>query len=461
MGVETPIPAYNRMESARELCRDLYGGTDIMKAAGEKWLPREAKETPAQYDARIARAYLYNVYKWCVKDLTGKVFATPFMPKDDSDEIAKEWSKDIDLQGNTLDTFCNDLFEDSLNNGQNYILVDRPTLDEGATRADDLKPGNRPYFVLVPAEALIGWKSEVRNGEPIITEIRIREIVTGQDPEDEWNEIEIDQIRVYGENTWETYQEGDSKGDDWVKVGEGKNSLGFVPIVPFYTNRTGFWESVPFLRDLADINLTWWQSNADQRNILHYSRVPMLLATGFNEKEIDDGITMGVQEAIKSTSANADIKFIELKGKSIESGREDIQDLEERMTKLSYEVKFKAASATAYEIATQRSENETALRSMANNLVISVKMAFVIMGLWIGRELKVELEISDSFDETISQDAELNSLNESRRGGDLSRRTMWAEMKRRGILSESFDPNEEEERLVAEFLLGTESDDGE
>ncbi|MEI9746137.1 DUF4055 domain-containing protein, partial [Enterobacter ludwigii] len=125
----------------------------------------------------------------------------------------------------------------------------------------------------------LDYKSKRIQGRETITHLRFVEYVQKSDPENEFSEETIEQVRVLDIGRWRIYQErqeettGEKK---WVLVEEGKTSLKKIPFVPVYGNKTGFMLATPPLAELAFMNVEHWQTKSDQQTILHVARVPIL-----------------------------------------------------------------------------------------------------------------------------------------------------------------------------------------
>lgn len=64
--------------------RALSGGSDAMRKAGTKHLPKFQAESQEAYDARLSASWLFNGYAKTIKDMTGKVFLKPLDAKSTS-----------------------------------------------------------------------------------------------------------------------------------------------------------------------------------------------------------------------------------------------------------------------------------------------------------------------------------------------------------------------------------------
>ena len=119
MTVAIPSTDISAAEAKRALPRALMGGTMAMRAAGARYLPREAKESQAANDSRLARTFLFNGYGKTVRDMVGKVLGKPVIFGDDAPtEIADPetgWQLNIDGTGRDINSFARDVFTDAFN----------------------------------------------------------------------------------------------------------------------------------------------------------------------------------------------------------------------------------------------------------------------------------------------------------------------------------------------------------
>jgi len=126
------------------------------------------------------------------------------------------------------------------------------------------------------------WEAERIDGVMTLTEVRIWELQEHQ--AGLFSSLPVLQVRVLKRDVFEVWQpveveNAGKKESVWQVVETGVNTLGKIPLVPFYALRTGFMQSRPPLLDLAYMNVEHWQSSSDQRSILHTARVPLLTVT--------------------------------------------------------------------------------------------------------------------------------------------------------------------------------------
>lgn len=452
--VATASAVQSKMVSAADPVRTLVAGTPAMRKAGETYLPKAEAESADAYQARLKRSVLFNATGKTVQDMTGKVFVKPVVLEADVPPELVSYAENIDLAGRHLNVFAKDVFEDSLQPGIGYIYVDMPpALAPGSTLAQEQAANLRPYLTFVPLERLIGWKAETINGVETLTQIRIKECVT--EPDGDFLEKDVEQIRVVTKSaegvTWQTYRKStDAKSDDWVVHDSGTiTGPNLIPLVPVYVNRSNFMQGKPPLAKIAELNIAHWQQDSDLTNIMHVANVPILYMAGFNA---DDQIKIGSSEAIRSSNADAKMSYVEHTGAAIGKAMERLESLEFRMQTMGLQLLIpKPGGQTATgEIRDDAKENSP-LAMMARGLQDALEQAFGFMaefkGITWDRKAKTEkgdkggsIVVNTDFGVQAGAATDAQMLLDAVNAGQIDKATFLAEWKRRGILSDSVDP---------------------
>jgi hypothetical protein len=459
--VNDPCGAYLDMEPDWALCNALMGGTRAMRAAGEKYLPRFAAETQEAYDKRLARTVLTNYFRETLDKLTAKPFSKPIILGDDvPEEIAGKrgrsgeagkggWVENIDLAGNHLDVFAREVFRAGWRDGVTHILVDSTGTGQTITRHEERSVGVRPYLVHILAANVLGWRHEIIGGKPVLTQVRIREVTT--EPLGEFGETTVTRVRVLTPGAYYVYEE-DKDGNWFVRDDlSGVTSLPYIPLVTFYGGKTGFMCGRSPLIDLAHLNVAHWQSSSDQRNILTTSRFAMLAASGYN-KDLDGEVVVGPNRVLTTSDPNGKWYYVEPAGAAIAAGRQDLKDLQEDMAMVGLQMMLpRTGSVTATGRALDAAENNSTVQALASGLADCLEQALQIMADWAGLEGGGSVSVNKDFGLSLQQAQDAANLIALRNSGDISRATLWAELKRRGLLADDFDPEAETSRLEDEF----------
>jgi hypothetical protein len=345
---------------------------------------------------------------------------------------------------------------DAFQPGVGYFLVDMPpkvTREDGkpATREDEQKAGIRPYLVYIPAERVLGWKSQTIRGVETLTMFRFKEFVSEDDGEFATKDVE--QIRVLELGRWRTFRKakGDGGKEVWVEHKSGETSItDAIPVVPAYLKRQSFMTGVPPFAKLAELNVAHWQSSSDQRNILHVARVPILFMAGF---DADATIEIGASKAVRTTNGQAKMEYVEHTGSAIGAGQTDIDKIEQQMQAMGLQLlidKPGGQSATG-EIRDDAKENSP-LAMMADALGDAIEQAFAFMAEFIGlgKDKGGSVEVNTDFGLSSMDVPQVVACFSA---GLIDAQTAVDELKRRNFLSGDVDAEVVMERLANQTRL--------
>lgn len=454
----TTSVSYDIMSARWAMLDAVLGGTETMRMAGPSFMPQHDAESPMSYRNRLGTAVLLNVTEITLDSLAGKPFSEPMKRKDDIPAPVSDLFEDVDLLGSNLDTFCRNWFREALAKGFCHVLVDFPMLSDSAgavrTLEDDRRQAARPYLLRIAPEAVIFAEMTVVNGKEMLTHVRIREQETSRVG---FAEVTIDRIRVLEPGSVAIYENKKAKPQDkdmWVQVDGWATSLDFIPLVTFYTRRDGFMMSKPPLQDLAYLNVRHWQSSSDQANILTVTRFPMLACSGVSDE--DNIVKVGPNQILMTTDNQGKFYYVEHTGAAIKAGAEDIATLEAQMA--SYGAEFLKAQPdrnTATARALDSAEALSPLQAMVVQFQDSVSTALDFLGKWLKLTDKpghVEIDTGFNLDQVTQW--EIQTLALARASRDISRDAFLTELKRRRILGQDYNIEEDEEELQEEMAAG-------
>ena len=453
-------------------------GTDAMRAAGEKFLPKFPNEDPKAYETRLATATLFPAFKRTARVLASKPFSRPLTYSDSTPleikgreanpkatppvEALAGWADDIDLQGVNLHTFAGEMALEALAFGLCGILVEapKPIAGTGAvvTQADQKSAGVRPYFVRVMHGQILGGRLRRIGNRVQLTQLRLLE--TDEEDDGDWGNKTVERVRVLEPGRWTVHQQLAGVDGSWSPVDGGETTLDEIPFVPLYGTRLAYLMGISPLLELGHLNVKQWQSQSDQDNILHVARVPILFAKGFQE---NDTITVGANTAVQTTSTDSDMKFVEHTGAAIDAGQASLDDLKEDMIQAGAELveKRDGGERTATEAATDSEANKSDLQRFAEGLEDSLDQALDFMaklgGLPTGGNVTLFKEFGGLFQGTPGATVVFTALDR----GLLSKPSAINELKRRGEFAPEIDAARELALVETEgpALGGITSDD--
>lgn len=456
-------PEVTDMLKASAPCRDLMKGGAHMRGKGEEYLPKFPQETEDDYDARLASTWLFDGVGKTVDDLSGKVFEMPITLAETGTDLDL-WAYNIDLQGRDLSQFSRGVFDDAQTSGISFIMVDSPARGE-LTRAQAQAGNFRPYFVSIALEEVLGFKTDVIDNVPTLTQFRIMETVS-EESVDEFEPNIIEQIRVctlpvedgrvVGSVGVRLYRKGDD--DQWAIHEEYGTEMPRIYIAACDIGRDGYMNAKPPHSRLAEINLAHWRSQSDQANIMHHARAPMKYFHGYTREDLES-FTEGAGYAFWSSNENAKIGVVEHSGAAIDAGRTELKDMEFQMQAMGLQlIVSRVGSSTATGDLIDENKINSRLGMWADNLKDTLEICFAWMANMAGIDAKPEVVINKDFAANAMSHMDMDALNKMFLSEVISRKTYISEAKRRNLLSEEVDADDEADMIGMEPMEA--DDDG-
>ncbi len=158
---------HNAMEREWQLISAIMAGVVEMRKHASSHLPKFEGEGSDEYRRRSHAAPWRPEFSDIVQTLASKPFGKDVAIKGVApDAIVGKLDEasgmrigglvdDIDGQGRSLTTFARETFQKGIAKGAHAILVEYPPMPEGASRADEIALGARPYWVQIPVENIL------------------------------------------------------------------------------------------------------------------------------------------------------------------------------------------------------------------------------------------------------------------------------------------------------------------
>jgi len=444
------------LEGPLQLVQDLLGGTQAMRAAREKYLPKWEAEEPSDYNVRLNHTFLFAGFKKVLRSLVSKPFSRQIVFEGFAKEF-DEWKNDIDLNGNRIDIFLRKVFQSQIADGVTLLLADmQKTVDsEGQPLYRNLKEQNlaiqngylRPYLVHINIRDVLGYKTEVNGCLERLTQIRIREEVEIPDPEDEFGMRTVEQIRVLSPGRFELWRKDErtpnSVGEDTYSLyDEGETFLNEIPIVPVFSNQTGFLTGVTPLEEVAWKNVECWQDASNQANSLAFARIPLMYITGVNT--MDGPLRISPNTRIELHDPAGKVGYVEHTGAAIEAGERNAARLKEEMEIMgvSFTVRvMKTATQTVLDSEEEMSELRTWVIALEDALMYAFYYMAEFMHLDPEKSIG-EVDIYDEFEIGINSQEDMVSILAMQKEGILDKRSVLIEAQRRRLISDKMKPEE-------------------
>jgi len=444
------------------------------------FLPKFPNENIFDYEMRRRHAPLTNIYADISSNLSAKPFAKKLDLDDKTPDQYKKLAENIDGQGNNLHVFASQVFKAGLDYAIDWILVDYTKVPQGATLADERGIGARPYWVRVPAERMLAAYCDFVNGQQIIVHARIHEPTIVRS---EYAETCIERVRVFNREpiyemvngqptanavgykpaTWEIYEEvvsKDAKGNEektWVSIGDGKVTIGVIPLVPYIPGRrhgTTF-RADPELGGLAHLQVEEFQQESNLKTIKELTAFPMLAILGAppvpvgQKREIDVGPRAAICIEFGADGSAPNVNFVEPSATSLTFLQTDLEKIRSEMRNLGMQP-LATANLTVITTANVAMKAHSAVQAWAIKFKDALEQAWALTAKWLNATDQIEVNIHTDFGVDLTAQTELEALLKCQAQGILSKQTVQGEFKRRGVLSDDFDSEEEAEILAEE-----------
>lgn len=456
MSIDTRGPEFSQHAALFALPKTLIGGTQAMRQAGTRYLPKGQAEAQADYDYRLAHTFLIDAYIRTLNYLTGQVFSRDPEMEDPSPEFAR-FAEDVDKRGNNLAVWGQQTFRAGLHAGVTFILVDYSKVQtrEGAfgieyydAASDTWKPrtvaareanGWGPYLVNIAADDVIDAWWEMVGGKPTLTHFRFFESVEVQ--KDEWTREQVQQIRVLTPGAWKTYRKAkDTQGkESWTEYESGTTTLKEIPLVIFAPGeRIGMSMARPALEGLAELCAQHWQASSGHRGMMDWLRRPILFGKAMSH---EDGFTLPAAPGmgLHASDPNADLKPVNVvPPEAVTVSAADLKDLETQMGLYGLRLMApKSGAVTAFQVRREVLESDSILTRWALAFQDALEQALVYVGMWLEQE-PPSVSINTEFD-VMLDDIESGTLMAAVDKGILPKSLVFDELKRRGLVRSDMD----------------------
>lgn len=416
-------------------------GTNYLRDMSETYLPQEPREDDDAYQTRVDRSVLSPYTSRLIETAAGAILRKPIHIE--GDPYWLELAQNIDGLGSNINEYARRALVSSLTYGHSAILVDYPAATEARNLAEERAMGRRPYFVHVDAPQIWGWRKEP--GTNRLLQVRIHDYDVR--PLNEFGEEQVEEMRVIYPGRYDLY----TLGQEVVEfTATGGYSLDEIPLVPIYSNRRGLLVSQPPLLDIANLNITHYQRQADLIHALHIAAMPTLVLEGWDDTT--GSATMGVNYAIAMQPGNK-AYYVQADATSFDAQMAELESLASQMSTLGvtklFGQKFVAESAEAKRI--DQAQSNSVLSIISQELESALNQAFAFAAQYVGME-PPEITIDRDFDyyRLIGQDVSvLAQLNQMGKISDA----MLLEVLRRGeVLPDNINIEDELEASTTNAL---------
>lgn len=444
---------------------DVCAGGAAVKAATTTYLPQPnaldtSEENAERYKQYVARAVFYNATGRTLQSLVGAVFRVdPELQVPGAIEYVGE---DVDGAGVSVYQQSQAVLRQVLKIGRHALLVDYPTVDAPASRADMATGKVRATIASYEAKQVTNWRVDRIGSKHVLTMLVLsecREVPTadgfGLQSEDQYRVLRLAN-GVYTQEIWRKSTEADSKGK-WV-LAEGPFSV--------LNGAGGAWQEIPFtfvgsnnndpnvdpapLADLTDVNLGHYRNSADYEDSVYLSGQPQLFLAGLSEEWRDwlqkQGIFVGSRAPMLLPVGGSAVM---LQAQPNTLAREAMQDKQEQMVALGARL---LQPGGAVKTATEAQGEQEAEHSVLSLACSNVSEAYTRCLGWMADFMAaggatVDYALNQDFVEQHLDPAMLTALIAAWQSGKLPEGDLWAQLRQYGVI----DPEKTDEDIKGEL----------
>ena len=424
--INDPNNTWFQQEPHWILIEDLLGGTYQMRSKHRKYLMQEPRELDESYDNRLARSVCPPYFLRLERMLAGMLTRKPVRLSDTGNNL-REQLFDVDLQGNDLNVWTYETARKMIRYGHIGVLVDAPAKGNNG----------RPYWVTYTPRDILGWRTEMIDGEMQFSQLRLLEKVS--EPDGQYGEKIVEQVRLLTPGAFEIHRK--AKTGKFVKVDEGTMPVNKIPFSVAYSNRVNLLESRPPMADIAELNLKAYQIQSDLDNQLHISAVPMLAFYGFPQNA--EEVSAGPGEAI-AFPADGRAEYIEPDGKSYDAQFRRLDRLESQINELGLAAvlgqKLSAETAEAKRI--DRSQGDSTMMVVAQQMQDMIDNCLLFHSQYINSDAGSCFVNRDFLSQRL-EPQEIQALLTLYTSGSITQKTLLDQLTEGEVLGDEFDVEEE------------------
>jgi len=375
MAIESTHEQYDEAVEGWELVKDCIAGSRRIKDRGETYLPKLNGQSQDEYESYKKRGNFFNGTATACSAQTGLI--TRKQPEVET-EIGDEWLADVDLQGNSLQTYLAAL-----------AMVISST-GRAATVVDWSEAENRPYFSFYNEIDILDWHTSRIKGLNKLDMLKVRQ--QNDELEDDgittrsYEEIRVFRledekliIEVYRRSEEE---KGKLELQETITPSRKGKPLDEIPVSFHGSSNTKPDVGAIPLEDIAQINASHYRTSVDLEHARHIAALPTPYATGITSNNAE--YRLGTDKAWVAEDPQATFGFLEFTGAGLSELTKALEEKEKQMSALGARLLFAGSrDAEAYETVQLRASADTAsLGSMSSAISASMTRAMAMAAWW-------------------------------------------------------------------------------
>ena len=459
-GINTTHPSYDKYAGRWQKCRDAVEGEYAVHEKATLYLPRLAQEDVNDYNARLRRTPFFNAVGRTVSGLKGMAFRKN--PTRELPAAAERYASDIDLAGTPVDVFAQQIVQQVLEVNRVGILVDYPSVPNAGelTVAQAEALGLRPMVSMYKAETIINWReARVNGGLKLILVVLTEQADASasefdQTTEDRWRVLDLtpDGYRQ------RVFRKGANGGEELLSESYPLMNGRPMTDIPFFFVAADSLKpepETPQLMDLVEMNFHHYTVSADYEHGCHWSGLPTLFVTGYQQGVDSKAIYIGGSSANCLPDPMAKAFFVETQS-NFEALRNNLEDKQAQMAVLGARMleSQKASVESAETQKTRQAGEQSQMAAVVDMVSVAMTKALSVFSQWAGGDGEVVYHINKDFIPVSMTAQELTALVSSWQAGAISEQTLFDNLKAGEIIDSSVTFEEEQERIRSQGMAG-------
>ena len=434
------------------------GGTAFLRTNARSLLPQEPAELEDAWKRRVSHATFSPFTVRIAEQAAGLILRKGIVlsSKDQDGEVDPYWeefAESIDGRGTDLVAFARRVLISSLLYGHAGVLVDYPTREAAPSLQAERLAGMRPYFSFVDCKQIIGWRFDEQDPLAPVQQVRINEYVSI--PFGEFGSKTIRQIRCLDQGSYRVYRRNsdneatENGSEGWYIHEQGQISIPVIPLALTYSQKVAEMISLPPLLAIANLNISHAQRNADLQHSLHVSAMPIMVIKGFDDAA--DPVGLSVNNAIL-LPPEGDCFMVEPASQSFQAQQDYLDKLEDQMAALGISTLTaqKAGAETAESKRLSRTDSDSMLSIVSQDLESALQNAFEMAGAYVGKEAPL-VQLDVDFDLQVLDGQQVTNYMQLFMNNVITHETLLNALKKGEVLTD-IDIDEEVE-LVQQASL--------
>jgi len=460
MGLTTLHPELEKYKASYERCNDTADGQDAVKNSenAEDYLPMltgqklDGDRGKKLYEVFKEYAYFFPAVGRTIEGYSGLVFRKSPNAEYDNEEILN----DITLDGQPLDDFSKEVFEETIKNYRSAIIVEYS------------EESKRAYMRMYKTLDILNWKMGYINGVYSVNFVVLQESVSLQDEDKEFEEEVKKQIRVLDidENGYyrvRVYQKdsdnltlSNSTGLDGYKIISTTNPMmnsqymKFIPIFPISPIGQKWGLNYSPINDLSLISIVYYRLSAGHKNSQLLLGNPTPCLAGLQDDGTGSSVTLGSSRVLPFDT-DGKWGFLSLGADGVKALKEDLLDLQKDMAVVGARILSSDPNGieSAETAQIHRSGEQSVLMSISKSVSRGLEKALKLVDEWTTGKLNDKISYSLTVDFNISMiDAQtMTALWTMNSSGAVSNHVFMQALKRGEIYPEGWTEKDEIKEL--------------